>query len=84
MYVAISNIAGEPAVVYNEDPNAATMDAWTEWRIPLQAFADQGIDLTDVDRIAIGFGNKGNITTPGGSGKMFIDDIRLYHPRPEP
>jgi len=84
MYVAISNIAGQPAVVYNEDPNAATMDTWTEWRIPLQAFTDQGIDLTDVDRIAIGFGTKGNITITGGSGKMFIDDIRLYRPPPEP
>jgi len=84
MYVAISNIAAEPAVVYNEDPNAATMDSWTEWRIPLQTFADKGIDLTDVDRIAIGFGTKGNMTTPGGSGKMFFDDIRLYRSRPEP
>jgi len=84
MYVAISNIAGEPAVVYNEDPNAAIMDTWTEWRIPLQAFADMGIDLTDVDRIAIGFGTKGNTITPGGLGKMLIDDIRLYRPQPEP
>ena len=84
MYVAISNISGEPAVVYNEDPNAATMDSWTEWRIPLQTFADKGIDLKDVDRIAIGFGTKDNITTPGGSGKMFFDDIRLYRSRPEP
>ena len=66
----------------------ATMNAWTEWRIPLQAFADQGIDLTNVDRIAIGFGTKGNMTTPGGLGKMFFDDIRLYRPHlesePEP
>jgi hypothetical protein len=84
MYVAISNIDSEPAVVYNENPNAATIDIWTEWRIPLQTFADEGIDLTDVDRIAIGFGTKGNMAIPGGSGKMFIDDIRLYRPWPEP
>ena len=84
MYVAIFNIDGEPVVVYNEDPNAATMDSWTEWRIPLQTFADKGIDLTDVDRIAIGFGTKGNMTMPGGSGKMFFDDIRLYRSRLEP
>jgi hypothetical protein len=84
MYVAVSNIAGDHAVVYNEDPNAATINTWTEWRIPLQVFADQGINLTDVDRIAIGFGAKGNMAIPGGSGKMFFDDIRLYRPRPEP
>jgi hypothetical protein len=68
-------------VVVNNDPAAATIDTWTEWVIPLQAFADQGIDLTKVDRIAIGLGTKGNMTTPGGSGKMFFDDIRLYRPR---
>jgi len=84
IYVAVANTTGMPAVVYHEDPNATVIDTWTEWKIPLKAFADQGIDLTDVDRIAIGIGTKGNMTTPGGSGKMFFDDIRLYRPRPEP
>jgi hypothetical protein len=81
MYVALSNSTGNPAVVYHDDPAAATIDTWTEWVIPLQAFADQGIDLTDVDRIAIGLGTRGNMTTPGGSGKMYFDDIRLYNLR---
>jgi hypothetical protein len=84
MYVAISNSAGTPAVVVHDDPAAATIDTWTQWIIPLQAFADQGIVLTDVDRIAIGLGTRGNITVPGGSGKIYIDDIRLYWPRNVP
>ena len=84
LYVAVSNAAGQPAVVVNNDPAAATTDIWTPWVIPLQAFADQGIDLTKVDRIAIGLGTRGNATIPGGSGKMFFDDIRLYQPAPEP
>jgi len=81
MYVAVGNSTGEPVVVYHEDPNITVIPAWTEWIIPLQAFADQGIDLTDVDNIAIGIGNKGDTTSPGGSGKMFFDDIRLYRPK---
>jgi hypothetical protein len=84
LYVAVSNSGGAPAVVTHDDPAAANIDTWTEWVIPLQAFADQGIVLTDVDRIAIGLGTKGNITTPGGSGKMYIDDIRLYRQRTAP
>jgi len=84
MYVAVANSTAAPAVVYHEDPNATVIDTWTQWIIPLQAFADQGIELTDVDRIAIGLGTKGNMTIPGGSGKMLFDDIRLYRPRPEP
>jgi hypothetical protein len=81
LYVAVSNSAGNPAVVVHDDPAAANIAEWTEWVIPLQAFADQGIVLTNVDRIAIGLGTKGNMTTPGGSGKMFFDDARLYGPR---
>jgi len=84
LYVAVSNSTGTPAVVVNDDPAAAQADTWTEWVIPLQAFADQGIVLTNVDRIAIGLGTRGNMTVPGGSGKMFFDDIRLYQPAPEP
>jgi len=81
MYVAVSNSAGTPAVVVHDDPAATTINTWTEWIIPLQSFADQGIDLTNVDRIAIGLGTRGNMTIPGGSGKMYFDDIRLYQPR---
>jgi len=80
LYVAISNSTGSPVVVVHDDPDAATIDTWTEWVIPLQAFADQGINLANVDRIAIGLGTKGNTTIPGGSGKMYFDDIRLIQP----
>jgi hypothetical protein len=80
-YVAISNRNGAPAIVIHDDANAATIETWTEWVIPLSAFVDQGIILTDVDRIAIGLGTKSNMTLPGGSGKMYFDDIRLYQPR---
>jgi hypothetical protein len=78
MYVALYNSTGEPALVYHNDPNAVQIDAWTEWIIPLQGFADQGVDLTDVDRIAIGFGDKVNPQQNSGTGTMYFDDIRLY------
>jgi hypothetical protein len=78
IYVAIANRTGAPIVVYNDNPAATQVGVWTEWAITLQTFADQGIDLSDVDRIAIGIGTKGNTTTPSGAGKMLFDDIRLY------
>ncbi|MGB2862711.1 MAG: LamG-like jellyroll fold domain-containing protein [Sedimentisphaerales bacterium] len=84
LYVAVSNSDSAPAVVVHDDPAAATIETWTEWVIPLSAFADQGINLTDVDKIAIGLGTQGNMTISGGSGKMYFDDIRLYRARPEP
>ena len=81
LYVALSNTAGTPAVVYHDDPAAANIETWSEWIIPLQTFAGQGINLKNVDRIAIGLGTHGNMAVPGGSGKMYIDDIRLYQSR---
>ena len=81
LYVALSNSAGTPAVVVYDDPVASQIDTWTEWIIPLQAFVDQGINLTNVDKIAIGLGTKGNMAAPGGSGKMYFDDIRLNRPK---
>jgi hypothetical protein len=80
LYIAVSNSSGAPAVVVHDDPAAANVNTWTEWVIPLSQFADQGLNLTNVDRIAIGLGTKGNTTVPGGSGKMYFDDIRLYRP----
>jgi Concanavalin A-like lectin/glucanases superfamily len=78
LYVAIANGTGAPAVVYHDDAAATQKATWTKWVIPLSAFADEGIDLTDVEKIAIGIGTQGNMTTPGGSGKMYFDDIALY------
>jgi hypothetical protein len=80
LYAALSNSSGAPAVEAHNDPAAATLMTWTEWRVPLQAFADQGINLTNVDKIAVGLGSKSGLPAAGGSGTMYIDDIRLYQP----
>jgi hypothetical protein len=77
LYVAIANSTGAPVVVVNDSPTAAQVTTWTQWVIPLQTFADQGIDLTNVDKLMIGLGTKGNLTTAGGAGKMYFDDIQL-------
>jgi hypothetical protein len=77
MYVAVANTNGTRATVKHDNPNVTQIDVWTEWTIPLQVFADQGVDLTNVDSISIGFGNKAK-PQAGGSGKMYFDDIRLY------
>jgi hypothetical protein len=80
IYVAVSNAVGQPVVVYNNDPAATQTDGWTEWVIQLQTLSSQGLNLANVDKIALGVGTKGS-TVPGGQGKMLFDDIRLYQPR---
>ncbi len=81
MYVAIANSTGSPAVVYHDEPAATQTGTWTEWIIDFQVFADQGVDLTNVNTMTIGFGNRNN-PTAGGTGMVFFDDIRLYRPAP--
>jgi hypothetical protein len=73
MYIVLDS----SAVIYHDDPNVSTIDEWTEWRIDLQQFADQEIDLTNVESIGIGFGERNN-PQPGGVGQVYFDDIRLY------
>ncbi|MBN2317300.1 MAG: hypothetical protein JXM79_25480, partial [Sedimentisphaerales bacterium] len=80
LYVALANTTGAPAIVAHEDTTAATITIWTQWNIPLQAFTNQGINLANVDTIAIGLGSKSGMATVGGSGTLYIDDIRLYQP----
>ena len=82
LYVAVSNAAGAPAIEANNDPAAAQKGLWTPWVIPLQAFTDKGINLTNVDKIAIGLGSKSGMAAPGGTGTIYIDDIALYRVQP--
>ena len=80
MYVALNG----SAVVYHDNSNATQIDTWTEWRIDLQEFANQGVNLANVNTITLGFGNRTN-PVAGGSGEVWFDDIRLYRPaEPEP
>jgi hypothetical protein len=74
-------VLNDKGVAYTDDPNSTMVTTWTEWRVPLQQFADQGVDLTHVDTITIGVGDKRHdATSPGGPGLLYIDDVRLYRP----
>jgi Carbohydrate family 9 binding domain-like len=72
MYIALNG----NAVVYNDDPAVTQKGGWHQWVIDLQAFANQGIALTNVNTLTIGIGTK-NSPAAGGTGKMYFDDIRL-------
>ena len=65
------------ARVDHDNPDAATVMSWTPWNIDLTRFADQGVNLTNVNSITVG---PSSVT--GGTGMMYFDDIRLYPPAP--
>ena len=72
LYVELAS-GGASGTVLHDDPAATQIDTWTRWRIDLQQFADQGVNLTNIDTISIGVGD----TNPGGTGIMYFDDISL-------
>jgi hypothetical protein len=73
MYVTLNGSAS----VDGDNPDATLASRWTEWNIDLQAFADQGVNLSNVTSITLGL-KPGT----GGTGMLLFDDIRLHPPMP--
>jgi len=81
LYVAVQDTQNHRVViVHPDDPNALVVDEWTEWRVPLSDFENQGVNLTQIKQLAIGVGDtpkNGQARQPGGQGKFYVDQIRL-------
>jgi regulation of enolase protein 1 (concanavalin A-like superfamily) len=75
-YVAVQDKAGKSKVVSNPDTTVIATGTWQEWQIPLSQFSNAGVNLGTVQRLTIGVGDR-NAPKAGGSGKLYIDDIRL-------
>ncbi|MHC4595426.1 MAG: LamG domain-containing protein, partial [Planctomycetota bacterium] len=70
MYVKIN----DSKVTYDGDAGNLARIPWQPWNVDLVSL---GIDLQNVTKFSIGFGDETSMT-PGGSGLVFFDDIRLY------
>ncbi len=77
MYVVLED-SDSNGIVYHPDPNATQTSTWTHWGIELDEFSED-VNLEDVQRMYIGFGNRG-LPILGGPGTVHFDDIRLYAP----
>jgi hypothetical protein len=62
----------------DEDVKDVNEASWHEWLISLADFT--GVNMSNVKSIAIGVGTE-TPPSPGGSGTLYFDDIRLYTPR---
>jgi len=75
--VGIEHSAGRIAVVTPPDANAVLKTQWKKWwDIPLAGLRAAGVDVAAVKKMYIGVGNPKN-PKPGGTGRIYIDDIRL-------
>ncbi|MHC4546533.1 MAG: LamG domain-containing protein, partial [Planctomycetota bacterium] len=79
LYVALQDTMDNISVVEHDDVNAATLASWQEWNIPLTDFV--GVDMNSIKKVRIGLGDR--VTQPaGGSGAIYIDDIRTCPSKP--
>jgi hypothetical protein len=80
LYVALEDNTGKIKVVNHPEIEAVQKAAWQEWNIELSQFSAAGVNLKVIKKMYIGLGNR---TSPaaGGTGIIYIDDIRLYSAR---
>lgn len=79
MYAALEDNDSNPvAVVVNSDSNTIKFSEWQVWRIKLTDFT--GVNLANIKKFYIGFGDRSNPTV-GGTGTVYFDDIRLHPSR---
>jgi hypothetical protein len=78
MYAALKDNDSMAVVYYDGNPNDVREQKWHQWDIKLTDFTN--IDLNNVKKVYIGFGNRDHPAS-GGSGLVYFDDIRLYPSR---
>lgn len=77
VYVAFEDAGGSVAVVTHPDAALSARSGWTEWVVPYTELS--GINLSNVQTMYIGVGNRNNPAS-GGKGTVFIDDIGYGRP----
>jgi len=80
-YVALEDSAGRVGVAVN--PDAVLTAEWTPWDISLSEFSSAGVNLAAVRKMYMGVGDR-SAPMLDGDGVVFIDDIRVTRPAPEP
>ncbi len=78
-YTTLTDTNTNSATVYYDGPaeDIAVRDRFS-WDIDISDFS--GVDVNEISTMAIGFGDKDN-PAPGGSGSLYLDDIRVYPQR---
>ncbi len=80
MYIALEDTAGNIAVKYNPDANAAKVGVWTQWYTAITDGNLASVNKAAVVGFHLGFGNRLGCmdNETGGNGNVMFDNIRLY------
>ncbi len=85
LYLQLESTDANSGVVLYDDMNDVALASWSEWNIDLAIFDACGVDLTDIDKITIGFGGETAgadcDTKSGGTGRVWFEDIQIWPQR---
>jgi hypothetical protein len=83
MWVMVEDTAGNRKLSQHPNPSAQVSTVRQTFNVDLDELIDAGVDVTNVQYLYIGFGERCNPNpgTPGGEGTVRIDNIRLHPPR---
>ncbi|MHC4913576.1 MAG: LamG domain-containing protein, partial [Planctomycetota bacterium] len=81
LYVVIEDGDANEAMATYDDANGTQEEFWHEWNIDLEDFNGAGVDLTDVYKIHLGIGVRGETAISGGTGEVYFDDFALWPTR---
>lgn len=76
VFVELKDSSWTRAQIEHDDPFVITVEEWQRWDIDLAEFTVRGTNLEKIISLSILVGDPLN-TGGGGSGKLFIDGIRL-------
>jgi hypothetical protein len=76
LYVVLEDSAGRTGTSIHPDAAALLATTWQQWDIPLSTFSSAGVNLRVIKRLSLGVGNP-KAPAPGGTGRIYIDDIRV-------
>jgi hypothetical protein len=74
LFVALEDQAGHRTFVQHADSAPVTGIQWAEWRVPLSDFT--GVNPAQVKKLYLRLGDPAQ-PTPGGTGLLYVDDIRV-------
>ncbi len=80
-YLVVQDGGGKSKVVSSADPMVIASGAWQQWNIPFSQFTSAGVNLGSIKRLTVGVGDR-TTPKPGGTGKLYIDDIRITRTAP--
>jgi hypothetical protein len=88
LYVAVEDNSANVYVATYDDVNGTQEEFWHEWNINLEDFDSAGVDLTNVNKIYLGIGVRGEIIPVGedggGEGDVYFDLFGLWPTRCRP